>query len=76
MDVRWGSLAEVAVVSFGATVAVVLVFALGVRALTGRAADRTAGQGGPARAVAAGACFAVCAAAVAYGLYLIVPHSH
>ncbi|MFI0720693.1 hypothetical protein [Streptomyces sp. NPDC021224] len=73
MDVKWGSLAEVAVVSFGATVGVVLVFALGVRALAGRAADRPAG---PARNVAAGACFTVCAAAVAYGLYLLVPQFH
>ncbi|WP_327286959.1 hypothetical protein [Streptomyces sp. NBC_01198] len=76
MDVKWGSLGEVAVVSFGATVAVVVLFALGVRALAGRDEARGAGLGGTAQATAAGACFAVCAAAVLYGLYLIIPQFH
>ncbi|MFG1810540.1 hypothetical protein [Streptomyces sp. NPDC049040] len=76
MDVKWGSLGEVALVSFGATVGVVLIFALGVQALAGRDAARSAGQGGTARATAAGACFAVCAGAVLYGLYLIIPQFH
>ncbi|NJP44337.1 hypothetical protein [Actinacidiphila epipremni] len=76
MDVKWGSLGEVAVVSFGATVGVVLFFALGVRALAGRDAARTAGQDGTALTAAAGACFAVCAGAVLYGLYLIIPQFH
>jgi hypothetical protein len=76
MDVKWGSLGEVAAVSFGATVGVVLLFALGVRAPAGRDAARTAGQDGTAQATAAGACFAVCAGAVLYGLYLIIPQFH
>ncbi|WUH89083.1 hypothetical protein OG900_02340 [Streptomyces sp. NBC_00433] len=76
MDVKWGSLGQVAVVGFGATVGVVLIFALGVRALAGRDTARTAGRDGTAEATAAGACFAVCAAAVLYGLYLIIPQFH
>jgi hypothetical protein len=76
MDVKWGSLGEVAVVSFGTTVGVVLVFALGVRALAARDAARTAGGRGTAGSAAAGACFAACAAAVLFGLYLMVPQFH
>jgi hypothetical protein len=64
MDVKWGSLAEVAVVSLGATVGVVVVFALGVRALSARDEQR------------ASACFVLCACAVLYGLYLIIPQFH
>jgi hypothetical protein len=76
MDVKWGSLAEVAVVGFGVTVGVVVVFALGVRALAARDQHRAAGDGGTVQAVGAGACFLVCACAVLYGLYLIIPQFH
>ena len=73
MGVKWSSLGEVAVVGFGITVGVVVVFALGVRALAARDHHRAAGGERTALTVGAGACFAVCAAAVAYGLYLIIP---
>ncbi|MFJ2651679.1 hypothetical protein ACIO1C_33760 [Streptomyces sp. NPDC087420] len=97
MDPHWSSLGEVAVVSVGATVGIVIVFSLGVRALAaveegGEPGDgkrpggggstaygaRGAGAGRPgAPAVAvAGLCFLACAAAVFYGLYLIVPQFH
>ena len=62
--------------SFGATVAVVVLFTLGVRALAGREEAREAGGDGTVQAVGAGACFAVCACAVLYGLYLIIPQFH
>lgn len=77
MDVKWGSLGEVAVVSFGATVGVVVVFALGVRALAERETVR-AESGGEATGLltAASVCFVACAAAVLYGLYLIIPQFH
>ncbi|QIQ01020.1 hypothetical protein [Streptomyces liangshanensis] len=92
MDLHWSSLGEVAVVSIGATVGVVIVFSLGVRALATREED-----GGPARPhprpgggstaygarrpgapamAVAGVCFLACAVAVLYGLYLIVPQFH
>ncbi|MFJ1600431.1 hypothetical protein [Streptomyces sp. NPDC088261] len=101
MDLNWSSLGEVAVVSVGATVGVVIVFSLGVRALasiegaeeghggggphgakppggggsTAYGGRRAARPGAPAVAVA-GLCFLACAAAVLYGLYLIVPQFH
>ena len=71
MDLEWSSLGEVVLVSIGTTVGVMVVFALGVRALSPQ-------EGRPAalsRAVA-GLCFAACAAAVVYGLYLIIPQFH
>lgn len=76
MDVKWGALGQVAVVSLGATIGVVLVFALGVRAWSARDAARATGGGGTALTAAAGACFTACAAAVLYGIYLIVPQFH
>jgi hypothetical protein len=71
MDPHWSALGEVALVSVGATVGVVFVFALGVRAL----AARQDGQAALPVAVA-GLCFLACAVAVLYGLYLIVPQFH
>ncbi|MER8070494.1 hypothetical protein ABTZ59_19610 [Streptomyces sp. NPDC094034] len=83
MAVNWNDLGEVALVSIGATVGVVIVFSLGVRALTPRDVNGVRPRDGArvrpptagAKAVAA-LCFLACAAAVAYGLYLIVPQFH
>ncbi|MFB7273059.1 hypothetical protein [Streptomyces sp. NPDC056244] len=86
MALDWSGLGEVALVSVGATVGVVFVFALGVRILAHRDEDEEPDgrprlgrdrrrPSAPARAVA-GLCFLACAAAVAYGLYLIVPQFH
>lgn len=77
MQIKWGALAGTAGVSFGITVAIVTVFALGTLALsrheTAReaAADGATGARGSAALGAAVTCFAACAAAVGYGLYLI-----
>lgn len=79
MHIKWNALAQTAGVSFGVTVAVVSVFALGILALSRREAAATAraeqpgAGGGSGRLALAGAyaCFAVCAAAVLYGLSLI-----
>lgn len=79
LHIKWNALAQTAGISFGVTVAVVAVFALGILALsrreaaagTGEAGTGTAGGGKPALLVGAYACFAVCAAAVVYGLVLI-----
>ncbi|KIF71761.1 membrane protein [Streptomyces sp. AcH 505] len=81
MSLDWSSLGEVALVSIGVTVGVVIVFSLGVRALG--SGEEESGAGGattrraatPATAVA-GLCFLACAAVVAYGLYLIIPQLH
>ncbi|MET8625033.1 hypothetical protein ABZW30_14935 [Kitasatospora sp. NPDC004669] len=80
MHIKWNALAQTAGVSFGVTVAVVAVFALGILALSRREAalSARAGEGGqasggakPALLAGAYACFALCAAAVVYGLVLI-----
>ncbi|MYV52614.1 hypothetical protein, partial [Streptomyces sp. SID3212] len=48
MDLNWSSLGEVAVVSIGATVGVVIVFSLGVRALaTTDRGEEDRGDGAP-----------------------------
>ncbi|MET9614021.1 hypothetical protein [Kitasatospora indigofera] len=81
MNIKWNALAQTAGISFGITVAVVTVFALGILALSRReavlesAGSAGAGSGGTGRANAALAgatvCFAACAAVVVYGLSLI-----
>ncbi|GHH61834.1 hypothetical protein GCM10018781_09040 [Kitasatospora indigofera] len=79
MNIKWNALAQTAGISFGITVAVVTVFALGILALSRREAVLEAaggtGSGGTGRANAALAgatvCFAACAAVVVYGLSLI-----
>lgn len=81
MHIKWTALAQTAGVGFGITVSVVAVFALGILALSRREAasapegtgtgTATAGGGKPALLAGAYACFALCAAAVVYGLVLI-----
>ncbi len=77
MNIKWNALAQTAGISFGITVAVVAVFALGILALSRREAAReeTAGAGASGRAnvalAGASVCFAACAAVVVYGLTLI-----
>ncbi|GAA2951201.1 MULTISPECIES: hypothetical protein [Streptomyces] len=72
MNIDWAALASVFGVSLVVTVALVGLFSLGVVALA-RQASPAQGAASPVRARAgAYACFALCAAAVAYGIYLIV----
>ncbi len=81
MHIDWAALGRVAGVSFAFGVGVVVVFSLGLVTLSEnappeageRAAVRAAS--GPRRAVAA-LCFLCCAAAVLFGLWLIVPQFH
>ncbi|QDQ10818.1 hypothetical protein [Streptomyces spectabilis] len=74
MKIDWAALASVFGVSLVVTVALVGLFTLGIVGLTKQEQARTAGGGSAALAprVAAYACFALCAAAVAYGISLIV----
>ncbi|MET9763902.1 hypothetical protein ABZ016_33440 [Streptomyces sp. NPDC006372] len=86
MQLNWTALGEVTAVSVGATVAVVVVFALGVLGLARPAGARAPHADtsapvprGGASAVGlaqAALCFLACAAVVAYGIYLIVPWPH
>ncbi|MFF5847288.1 hypothetical protein ACIP4T_20325 [Streptomyces massasporeus] len=77
MHPDWTALGEVATVSVGVTVAVVVVFALGVLGLA-RLEGARARQGGTSALGLGQAtlCFLACAALVAYGIYLIVPQFH
>jgi hypothetical protein len=72
MKIDWAALGSVFGVSLVATVALVGLFTLGIVGLSKREAATR--QGGSATAVTSGAylCFALCAAAVAYGIFLIV----
>ena len=85
MDIKWGALGEVFGVSFGVTVVLVALFAVGAAALAGPRRPEEEGEvvsadGTPAAAIEVGAaaraiatlCFAVCAATVLYGLYLVI----
>ncbi|MEV0739274.1 MULTISPECIES: hypothetical protein [Streptomyces] len=72
MDIDWAALGSVFGVSLVVTVALVAVFTLGITALSRR--ERATAQGDSATLALTGAyaCFAACAAAVAYGIYIIV----
>ncbi|MFI8182585.1 hypothetical protein ACIF70_18995 [Actinacidiphila glaucinigra] len=77
MDVKWGNLGSVFGASLGITIAVVVMFSLGIAAW-GRAGSGPRdgqprdGQEKAALAVAA-LCFAACLAVAAYGIDLLVP---
>ncbi|MFG2130084.1 hypothetical protein ACGFNV_20065 [Streptomyces sp. NPDC048751] len=72
MKIDWAALGSVFGVSLVVTVALVALFTLGITGLSRR--ERAAAQGGSAALAVTGAyvCFAACAAAVAYGISLIV----
>ncbi|GHH73637.1 hypothetical protein ACFRKE_22305 [Kitasatospora indigofera] len=76
MALHWSALGEVAAVSIGATVAVAVVFTLGVRAMLNHQDARESGRGSAAALAGAAVCFLACGAAVLYGLYLIIPQFH
>ncbi|MFD7512118.1 hypothetical protein ACFV5N_22670 [Streptomyces sp. NPDC059853] len=74
MNIEWSVLGEVALVSVLLTVALVGLFTVGI--VTGAGQGGTAAAGRPRLGTALSrvggyACFALCAAAVAYGIYLI-----
>ncbi|MET9552845.1 hypothetical protein [Streptomyces sp. NPDC006645] len=78
MNIDWAALGSVFGVSLVATVALVGLFTLGIVGLSKGAASAeggTAARGTGSVAVArtgAYVCFALCLAAVSYGIYLIV----
>jgi hypothetical protein len=72
MDIKWNALGEVALVSFGVGVAIVVIFSVGVLA-SAQGDDHAPARGGT---LAAGLCFLACALIAAYGIYLIVPQFH
>lgn len=74
MKIDWAALASVFGVGLVTTVALVSLFTLGLIGLSKQKQQATAGQGGAAALARTGAyaCFALCAAAIAYGISIIV----
>ncbi|WP_330329755.1 hypothetical protein OHS33_08465 [Streptomyces sp. NBC_00536] len=72
MKIDWAALGSVFGVSLSATVALVTLFTLGIVGLSKH--ETATGQGGAAHLARTGAyaCFALCAVAVGYAIYLIV----
>jgi hypothetical protein len=72
MNIDWAALGSVFGVSLVATVVLVGLFTLGIAGLSQK--EKAARTGGTAPLAVTGAylSFAACAAAVAYGIYLIV----
>ncbi|AKJ13988.1 membrane protein [Streptomyces incarnatus] len=75
MKIDWSALGSVFGTSLVFTVGLVALFTLGINGLARR--EKAAAQGGSAPLAVTGAyaCFAACAAAVAYGIFLIVSKS-
>ena len=76
MNLDWTALGQVVAVSLAVTVAVVVVFALGVLGLARYEGAREGGGASVPGLAQAGLCFLACVAVVAYGIYLIVPQFH
>ncbi|MFI7017801.1 hypothetical protein [Streptomyces sp. NPDC050164] len=77
MHLDWTALGQVTAVSIGVTIAVVVVFALGVLGLAQlEGAREQQGRTFALGLTQAALCFLACAAVVAYGIFLIVPQFH
>ena len=76
MHIDWSALGEVAVVSIGVAVTVVVIFTLGVLALSHRKTDIASGGTGTVALTGAMLCFTACATVVLYSIYLIIPQLH
>lgn len=89
MDIDFTSIGTVAAVGFVAAVGVVLLYTLGLRLLgTGQPVDAggehtqyaqetpRSGHTPPLALAGAGLCFAVCIAAVLFGIWMTIPQFH
>lgn len=72
MHIDWGSLGLVFVVALGSVVVLTSLFSFGVVGLSQRESARETGASGAGPLAGAVICFALCAAIVGYGIYLIV----
>ena len=78
-SINWADLGRVAEVSAAFGVGIVAVFALGVLGMSRAvaASEKPTGSGERVTGFAiAGVAFGLCAAAVLYGLYLLIPQFH
>jgi len=81
MSIDWSALFKVAGVSFLFGVGIVCVFSVGLMALgqdapSGGSDVAAVRESSSGQRLAAGVCFLICAAAVVYGLWLIIPQFH
>jgi hypothetical protein len=72
VHVDWGSLGIVFVIALGSVVVLTSLFSFGVVGLSQRESAKEAGASGTGPLAGAVVCFAVCAAIIGYGIYLIV----
>ncbi len=82
ISVDWGSIAFVFVATLVAAVAIVAIYSLGLRLLAIGSADDAPGVSSqrsarpPAATIGGFACIGIGAAAVLYGIYLVIPQFH
>ncbi|MBV9139589.1 MAG: hypothetical protein JO115_01475 [Pseudonocardiales bacterium] len=76
MHIDWNSLGKVAMISITIAVSIVIIFSLGVLALSHH--DTNTDHNGHATLALTGAilCFTTCATVVLYSIYLIIPQLH
>ncbi|WP_103348218.1 hypothetical protein [Amycolatopsis sp. CA-128772] len=72
MHINWSSLGLVFVVALASVVVLTGLFSFGVVGLSQRDSARATGGSGTGPLAGAVICFALCAAIVGYGIYLIV----
>lgn len=72
MQIDWSALGIVFVIALGSVVVLTGLFSYGVVGLSQREAARETGASGTGQLAGAVICFALCAAIVLYGVYLIV----
>ncbi|MFD3587197.1 hypothetical protein [Streptomyces sp. NPDC058683] len=72
MNIDWAAIGSVFGVSLVVTVGMVALFTLGIKGLSARERATAQGNSATLAVTAAYLCFAACAAAVAYGIHLIV----
>ncbi|MBQ0830304.1 hypothetical protein [Streptomyces tagetis] len=72
MNIDWAALGSVFGVSLVATLGLVALFTLGIAGLSRQERAVARGESAALAVTGAYACFAACAAAVAYGIYMIV----
>lgn len=72
MNINWSLLVEVLVVAFGTALGTVVLFSLGVRGWSDHADARAKGGSSVVGVAMAAVSFALCAAIVAFGLWIIV----
>jgi hypothetical protein len=76
ISISWSALAQVAGVSLAFVLGIAAVFSLGVLGMSRIETARRRGAATAPYAALSGLAFVTCAAAVGYGLYLLIPQFH